>query len=129
MPKRKQHEATGREEEREKKKARKAQETEEEIEKEKQAVGRKEQETRERISREREEAIIHYAHHWSFTVIDTKEGKMQRYDSMVKAGHKEANEKLKRSLEEIFTGKQLAKRMGIRTNADTATNGQGKLWL
>ena len=51
-------------------------------------------------------AIIHYAHHWSFTVIDTIEGKMQRYDSMVKAGHKEANETLKRSLEEIFTGKQ-----------------------
>ena len=31
---------------------------------------------------------------------------MQMYDSMVKAEHKEANAKLKRSSEEIFTGKQ-----------------------
>ena len=31
------------------------------------------------------------------------EGKIQMYDSMVKAGHKEANVKLKSSLEEILT--------------------------
>ena len=36
-------------------------------------------------------AIIHHAHHWSFTVINTIEGKLQMYDSMVKAGHKKAN--------------------------------------
>ena len=51
-------------------------------------------------------AIIHYEHHWSFTVINIKEGKIQMYDSMEKVGHKEANEKLKSSLEEILRKKQ-----------------------
>ena len=66
-------------------------------------------------------AIIHYEHHWSFTVINTMEGKVQMYDSMEKVGHKEANVKLKGSLEEILTEEQ-QKRMGIGTNACTATN-------
>ena len=51
-------------------------------------------------------AIIHYAHHWSFTVINTKERKLQTYDSMTKAGHKKANEKLQNSIEEILGEEQ-----------------------
>ena len=73
-------------------------------------------------------AIIHYKHHWSFTVINIKEGKIQMYDSMEKIGHKEANEKLKGSLDEILRKKQ-QKRMDIGTNACTATNRWRKLWL
>ena len=60
-------------------------------------------------SHEKVIAIIHHAHHWSFTVINTIEGKVQMYDSMVKAGHKEANVKLKSSLEEILTEEQQKK--------------------
>ena len=55
MLKGKQQEATGREEEREKKKARKEQETEKEIEKEEQEIERKKQETQEKFSRKQEE--------------------------------------------------------------------------
>ena len=33
-------------------------------------------------------AIIHHAHHWSCTVINTRERKLQMYNSIVKAGHK-----------------------------------------
>ena len=49
------------------------------------------------------------------------EGKVQMYDSMEKVGHKEANEKLKSSLEEIVK-RGAAKIMDIGTNAYTATN-------
>ena len=49
---------------------------------------------------------MHYEHHWSFTVMNTMEGKVQMYDSMVKVGHKEANEKRKSSLQEILGEKQ-----------------------
>ena len=51
-------------------------------------------------------AIIHYAHHWSFTVINTNERKLQTYDSLTKAGHKKANERLQNSIEEILGEEQ-----------------------
>ena len=51
-------------------------------------------------------AIIHYAHHWSFTVINTRERKLQTYDSMTKGAHKNANEKLQNSIEGIFGEEQ-----------------------
>ena len=51
-------------------------------------------------------AIIHHAHHWSFTVINAIEEKVQMYDSMIKEGHKEANIKLKSSMEEILREEQ-----------------------
>ena len=41
-------------------------------------------------------AIVHHADHWSLTVINTRERKLQTYDSMVKAGHKQANTRLKK---------------------------------
>ena len=39
-------------------------------------------------SQEKIIANIHYAHHWSLTVIDARERKLQTYDSMTKVGHK-----------------------------------------
>lgn len=36
-------------------------------------------------------AIIHDAHHWSFTVINTQEGKLQMYDPQPDAMHGKAN--------------------------------------
>ena len=57
-------------------------------------------------SQEKLIAIIHYAHHWSFTVIDPRERKLQTYDSMTKGGHKKANEKLQNSIEEILGEEQ-----------------------
>ena len=57
-------------------------------------------------SQEKLIAIIHYAHHWSFTVVDTRERKLQTYDSMIKGGHKKANEKLQTSIEEILGEEQ-----------------------
>jgi hypothetical protein len=57
-------------------------------------------------SQEKFIAIKHYAHHWSFTVVDTRERKLQTYDSMIKGGHKKANEKLQSSIEEILREEQ-----------------------
>jgi hypothetical protein len=57
-------------------------------------------------SQEKTVVMIHYAHHWSFTVINTKERKLQTYDSMIKAGHKKANEQLQDSIEEILGEEQ-----------------------
>ena len=39
-------------------------------------------------------------------MINTKERKLQTYDSMIKAGHKKANEKLQNSIEEILGEEQ-----------------------
>ena len=50
--------------------------------------------------------IIHHASHWSFTVINTKERKLQTYDSMIGAGHKQANTRLQSSIEEILGEEQ-----------------------
>ena len=57
-------------------------------------------------SQEKTVVMIHYAHHWSFTVINTKERKLQTYDSMIKAGHKKANVQLQDSIEEILGEEQ-----------------------
>ena len=77
-------------------------------------------------------AIIHYEHHWSFTVINIKEGKVQMYDSMEKVGHKEANEKLKSSLEEILRKKQqkewTLERMYVPQQTDSESCGYRMLY-
>ena len=51
------------------------------------------------------------------------------YDSMVKAGHKEANTGLKSSLEEIFEEEQRQELTLEQMHLGTTTNGRGKLWV
>ena len=50
-------------------------------------------------------AIIHHAHHWSFTVIDTRKRVLQMYDP-TNTIHVEANIKLKESVEKVLNVKQ-----------------------
>ena len=52
-------------------------------------------------------AIIHHAHHWSFTVIDTRKRVLQMYDP-TNTIHVEANIKLKESVEKVLHTKTKA---------------------
>ena len=73
-------------------------------------------------------AIIHHAHHWSFTVIDTRKRVLQMYDPKPSTIHGGANIRLKESVEKILNAKQKHRwTMDIRTNASSATNRRGKL--
>ena len=69
-------------------------------------------------------AIIHHAHHWSFTVIDTRKRVLQMYDPKSNTIHGEANAKLQESVEEILNSKQKHKWTSEQMQVPPQTEGE-----
>ena len=68
-------------------------------------------------------AIIHHAHHWSFTAIDTRKRALQMYDP-ANTIHVEANIKVKKSVEKVLNVKQKQRWTSEQMEVPSQTEGE-----